>query len=149
MSTTQPPVVISSTLPSPSTTPTAEAPTLLFGFLVSTLSFFTVFMTLAIVWNRLAVRRHAIDAMLAMSPSLESWGPRQPIMWDIWTMPDKQPSPWLDIKVSGSLGCSRELANNQPAFFDSLWQPKDLTALQVHLGLCRRSKPYRSGDVIY
>ncbi|KAI9567434.1 hypothetical protein HD554DRAFT_2107201, partial [Boletus coccyginus] len=98
MSTTQPPVVISSTLPSPSTTPTAEAPTLLFGFLVSTLSFFTVFMTLAIVWNRLAVRRHAIDAMLAMSPSLESWGPRQPIMWDIWTMPDKQPSPWLDIK---------------------------------------------------
>jgi len=106
-------------------------------------------MTSAIVWNRLAVRRHAIDAMLAMSPSLESRWLREPMMWDIWTMPNKQPSPWLDIKVSKSLGCNHELANNQPAFFDSQWQPKDAIVLQVYPGLGRRGKPYRSGDDIY
>jgi hypothetical protein len=69
-------------------------------------------MTFAIVWNRLIARRHAIDAMLEMNTPLESRQLRRPTMWDIWVMPDKQSSPWLDSKVSKSFGCNDDLAIN-------------------------------------
>ena len=92
-------------------------------------------MTFAIVWNRLIARRHAIDAMLEMSTPLASQQLHRPPMWDIWVMPDKQPPPWLDIKVSKSFGCSHDLATNQPTFLDSQWQFKSAIILQVHLEL--------------
>ncbi|KAG6377468.1 hypothetical protein JVT61DRAFT_15274 [Boletus reticuloceps] len=77
--------------------PNSDASTLLFGFLLSALSIFGVFMTSAIIWNRLVARRHAIEAMLAMSPP-DSPRIRRPMMWDILIKPDKQPPPsWLEI----------------------------------------------------
>ncbi|KAF8438134.1 hypothetical protein L210DRAFT_2307677 [Boletus edulis BED1] len=95
--------------PSPSTTPSSPPPnsdasTLLFGFLVSALSIFGVFMTSAIIWNRLVARRHAIEAMSAMSPP-DSPRVRRPMMWDILIKPDKQPPSWLEIKPVAAQEC--------------------------------------------
>ena len=61
-------------------------------------------MTVAIIWNRLVARRHAIEAMLAMSP-LYPHRLHRPTMWDVWPVLDKQPPPWVDVKVSQYLWC--------------------------------------------
>ncbi|KAH0826590.1 hypothetical protein J3R83DRAFT_4948 [Lanmaoa asiatica] len=99
MSTTPPPVAPSSTAPSTSSySPLSNTSTLLFGFLISALSIFAVFMTSAIIWNRLVARRRAIDAMLEMSPPPGPQRLHRPTIWDVWAVPDKQPLPWLDIK---------------------------------------------------
>ncbi|KAN0084248.1 hypothetical protein V8E55_007752 [Tylopilus felleus] len=104
MSTTQPTVTTPSTAPSPST-PNSNASTLLFGFLVSALSIFAVFMTFAIVWSRLIARRRAIDAMLGMSPPLQSPRLRRPKMWNIWVIRDEQSPLWLDLKPVAAQQC--------------------------------------------
>lgn len=152
MSTTQPPVVLSSTVPSPSSTsdapePISDTSTLLFGFLVSALSIFAIFMTSAVIWNRLVARRRAIDAMLAMNPPRGLQRLYRPTMWDVWAMPYEQPHPWRDIKVSKPLGCDPDLAMNFP--FASPWQLKNVFVLQASIGLRRRSRPYCPGDIIY
>lgn len=115
MSTTQPHASPSPTAPSspsstsPATSPLGNTSTLLFGFLVSALSIFAIFMTSALVWNRLVSRRRSIDAMLAINPPRDPPRFHRPTIWDVWTMPDKQPPPWLDVKVSKSLGCNLTL----------------------------------------
>ena len=101
--------------PSPTTSPQSmptytNASSLLFGFLVSALSIFAIFMTCAIVWNRLIIRRRAIEAMLATSsPPVGSPRLRRPTMWDVWIMPSKQAPLWLDMKVSHTLSTTMTL----------------------------------------
>lgn len=149
MSTPQPSAALSSSTPSSSPPPNSNASTLLFGFLVSALSIFAVFMTFAIVWNRLIARRHAIDAMLARNPPSDSLRHRRPVMWDIWAVPNKQPPSWLDTEVSKSVECSHDLAIDQPTLPTSQWQLKNAIVVRVHLRLCRQNRLHGSGIIIY
>lgn len=57
-------------------------------------------MTVAIVWNRLVTRRHAIDAMLTMSLPLHPQRLHRPTTWVVWAVPDKRLHPWGDVQVS-------------------------------------------------
>ncbi|KIJ58248.1 hypothetical protein HYDPIDRAFT_119749 [Hydnomerulius pinastri MD-312] len=103
MSTTQSPGPSTSSTSSPTPTNTSStvqelsnSSSLLFGFLVSVLSLFAIFMACGIVWHRLVVRRRQIDAMLAsgMLPTLRA--PERPQMWDVWVKSDKKLPQWAD-----------------------------------------------------
>jgi len=93
---------MSTPLPSPSATDMStnqpvNTSNLLFGFLVTALSVFAIFMSSALVWNRLVARRRDIDAMLEINLSPQSQLHRPPT-WDVWILPCIQSSAWPDVR---------------------------------------------------
>ncbi|KAF9225869.1 hypothetical protein BS17DRAFT_698967 [Gyrodon lividus] len=113
MSTTQSLAVSMSTLPSPSSTDTSStteglvhSSSLLFGFLVSVLTLFAVFMMCGIIWHRLVVRRRAIDAMLTIGVASTAQTLERPQMWDVWVVFNKQPPLWVEAKPLAAEECS-------------------------------------------
>lgn len=134
---------------SPSSQTLDNDPSTIFEFLLSILLIFVVFITFTVVWERLVVRHHAINTVLASGARPDSPRLRQPEMWDICVVPDKQPPPWLDMKVSDRVDRDHDLAIDQLTFLISQWQLKNLIVLQVHLGLRRRNRPRHSGRLVY
>ncbi|KAG9313457.1 hypothetical protein JVU11DRAFT_5781 [Chiua virens] len=90
------PTATSSSTPS-TNSPLNNTSTLLFGFLVTALSIFAIFMTMGILWNRLVARRRAIDAMLETIPA-NPLRFQRPVIWDASSTPNKHAPSWLDIK---------------------------------------------------
>ncbi|KAH7886907.1 hypothetical protein F5I97DRAFT_1076373 [Phlebopus sp. FC_14] len=87
--------ISSTSLPSPSPTETdtstspvvalTNSSSLLFGFLVSVLSLFAVFMVSGIIWHRLVIRRRAIEARMSVQSTGQAC--QRPRMWDVWVVP--------------------------------------------------------------
>jgi len=98
---------VTSTSPSATSTSTdtgsdnslIDPSSLLFGFLVTVLSLFGVFMITGLVWHRLAMRRRALDAATRVGPT----GQRvvqlvKPVLWDSWVANADGCAKWADAK---------------------------------------------------
>ncbi|KIJ11184.1 hypothetical protein PAXINDRAFT_171873 [Paxillus involutus ATCC 200175] len=110
MSTTQP-VTATPTLSSPSSTNTptdngiSHSSSLLFGFLVTVLTLFALFIMCGTLWHRLVARRRAIDAMLATGEPSTGRALERPRMWDAWVISDKRLPQWVDAKPLAAEEC--------------------------------------------
>ncbi|KAF9234924.1 hypothetical protein BU15DRAFT_65299 [Melanogaster broomeanus] len=106
MSTTQSPIVTRTRASSPSPTSTlgdasssgTQSSALLFGFLVSMLTLFAVFMTSGIIWHHLVTRRRAMDATLRAGVASTTRALERPRMWEVWMISDKKLSQWSDAQ---------------------------------------------------
>ncbi|KAG1729125.1 hypothetical protein EDB19DRAFT_129116 [Suillus lakei] len=104
-STSQYSSLLSSTSSSaPSSTSTSNGNTLnsgsslLFGFLVSVLSLFGLFMISGLVWHRLVIRRQTIDEMLRVNIPSQRKHMRKPPLWDVWALLGQDCSQWRDTQ---------------------------------------------------
>lgn len=71
---------------------------LLFGFLVSVLSLFGLFMVSGLVWHRLVIRRRMIDEMLRVNTPSQRRDMRKPPLWDAWVLLVQECSQWGDTQ---------------------------------------------------
>ncbi|KAG2342343.1 hypothetical protein BDR05DRAFT_964326 [Suillus weaverae] len=71
---------------------------LLFGFLVSVLSLFGLFMISGLVWHRLVVRRRTIDEMLRVNIPSQRSHMRRPPLWDVWALLAQDCLQWGDTQ---------------------------------------------------
>ncbi|KAG1826638.1 hypothetical protein EV424DRAFT_620446 [Suillus variegatus] len=99
--------LLSSTLSyAPSSTSTSNGNTsnsgssLLFGFLVSVLSLFGLFMISGLVWHRLVIRRQMIDEMLRVDIDipLQRRRMQKPLLWDVQVLLGQDCSQWRDTQ---------------------------------------------------
>ncbi|KAG2136690.1 hypothetical protein DEU56DRAFT_698868, partial [Suillus clintonianus] len=97
--------VLSSTSSSaPTSTSTGNGNTLnsnsslLFGFLVSVLSLFGLFMISGLVWHRLVMRRRLIDEMLRVNIPSQRNDMRKPLLWDVRAVLGQDCSRWKDAQ---------------------------------------------------
>ncbi|KAG2154214.1 uncharacterized protein EDB93DRAFT_189062 [Suillus bovinus] len=104
-STSQYSSLLSSTSSSaPSSTSTSNVNTLnsssslLFGFLVSVLSLFGLFMISGLIWHRLVIRRRMIDESLRVDIPLQRNPVQKPALWDVWTLLGQDCSQWRDTQ---------------------------------------------------
>ncbi|KAG2041234.1 hypothetical protein BDR03DRAFT_856909 [Suillus americanus] len=77
---------------------TSYSGSLLFGFLVSILSLFGLFMISGLVWHRLVVRRQMIDEMLRVDIPSQRRHMRKPPLWDVWTLLAQDCLQWGDTQ---------------------------------------------------
>ncbi|KAH7910124.1 hypothetical protein BJ138DRAFT_1153637 [Hygrophoropsis aurantiaca] len=106
--------------PSPSTSPNQlnNTSSLLFGFLVSVLSLFGIFMVSGLIWHRLVLRRRAIEAMALVGSQSRSRGMRRPSLWEVWLNPEKDPLLWENAKPLSGVNC--EVPSEQDCCSDQL-----------------------------
>ncbi|KAG1869973.1 hypothetical protein F4604DRAFT_1534027, partial [Suillus subluteus] len=87
-----------STSSSTSNGDTSYSGSLLFGFLVSILSIFGLFMISGLVWHRLVIRRQAIDEMLQVDIPSQRRHMRKPPLWDVWASLGQGCLQWRDTQ---------------------------------------------------
>ncbi|KAG1753571.1 uncharacterized protein EDB91DRAFT_1342999 [Suillus paluster] len=94
----------STSLSAPTSTSTSDGNSLnsgsalLFGFLVSVLSLFGLFMVSGLVWHRLVIRRRMIDDMLRVNIPSQRRDMRKPSLWDVRALLGQDCSRWSDTQ---------------------------------------------------
>ncbi|KAJ8586791.1 hypothetical protein M405DRAFT_822785 [Rhizopogon salebrosus TDB-379] len=93
---------MSSTTPSSTSTSDGNAlnksSSLLFGFLVSVLSLFGLFMMSGLIWHRLVIRRRMTDDMLRVTAPLQRRELQKPRLWDVLGLSGHGYARWGDTQ---------------------------------------------------